>query len=226
MLGSAPALLALLLAAPTPGAPQIYERVVATVDTELITLSQLEFEARVELLRRGGKEAKTAPLDHATLVQNLSLAIGQRLAAREADRLGTFEVEQTALDAALNDFRQALAPLQLELFLRFNEVSPGEFQRILRRALQADKYLTARAQLRAPVTESEIDAFLAQHPGEVPPNPSKDVREALRRDLTLDRNRQLVQAELRRLYARAKVRIVDPGFAGADAPLRPAANGE
>jgi len=218
----AAALLAVLLAFGQARASQrVLDRAVATVGSEILTLSQLEFEARVELVRRGGKDAALAAIPHEVLAKNLALAIDQRLAQGEAERLGVYEVDADELSRAVQELRENLLPLQLEQFLALNEVSQGELERLLRRDLQANKYLVSRAQLRAPVPDSEVDAFAAAHPAQAGAHPSRQVREAIRAELAQARNQQMVQEELRRLYARTKVRIVDPGFAGVDAPLRP-----
>lgn len=218
--------LALACLAGTAGAaPRLVERVVATVGSEVLTFSRLEFESRVELIRRGGRDAATAALPHDVLNENLTLAIGQRLAQAEADRLGIYDVDQKELDDALNEFRANLAPLHLEQFLALNEISQGEFQRLLRRDVQADKYLTSRAQLRAPISDAEVEGFIAGHAAEVGPKPSREVREAIRANLARTRNQELVRNELRRLYGKAKVRIVDPGFSGADRAFRADSSG-
>ena len=199
---------------------RVVDRVLATVGTEVITLSRLEFESRVQLVSRGGTEASMAALPGDVLAQNLAFAISQRLAAAEAGKLGVFEVDPSEIDAATTDFRSALGTVPLEQFLALNELTLGELQRLFRRDLQAGKYLTSRAQLRAPVDDGDVNALLAQHP-ELADRPSRALREELRARLTRERTEAQVQAELQRLYARAKVRIVDPGFAGADHALKP-----
>lgn len=214
--------LVLLLGVPAAAEPsRVLDRVVATVGSEILTLSQLEFEARVELVRRGGKDAALAAIPEPVLAQDLALAIDQRLAQGEAERLGVYEVDPDELARAVRELRENLLPLQLEQFLALNEVTQSELERLLRRDLQADKYLESRAQLKAPVGDAELEAYLAAHAQEVGPHPSRQIRETLRAELARKRNQQLVQEELRRLYARTKVRIVDPAFAGVDAPLRP-----
>lgn len=197
----------------------VVDRVVATVGAEVITLSRLEFESRVQLVARGGSEAALAALPGDVLAQNLAYAISQRLAAAEAAKLGVFDVDPSEVDAATTDFRSALAPLSLEQFLSANELTLGELQRLFRRDLQAGKYLTSRAQLRTPVDDADVTALLSARP-DLADKPSRALRDELRAQLTRERTEAQVQGELQRLYARAKVRIVDPGFAGADRALR------
>jgi hypothetical protein len=203
---------------------RVVDRVLATVDAEVVTLSRLEFESRVQLVSRGGTEASLAALPGDVLAQNLAFAISQRLAAAEAAKLGVFDVDPTEIDAATTEFRSALGTVSLEQFLALNELTLGELQRLFRRDLQAGKYLTSRAQLRAPVDDADVNALLALHP-ELADRPSRALREELRARLTRERTEAQVQAELQRLFARAKVRIVDPGFVGADHALKPQPSG-
>jgi hypothetical protein len=60
----------------------------------VLSWSQLDFEARVMLIDRGGVEAVTAPLDAATIQNALDLAIAQRAATAEADKLNAYPVER------------------------------------------------------------------------------------------------------------------------------------
>ncbi|MBS2030979.1 MAG: hypothetical protein JST54_23960 [Deltaproteobacteria bacterium] len=219
----APIALGLLLAA-SPGDAKVFDRVVATLDGEVITLSELEFESRVETIERGGQDAALDALPHQTLAQNLTLAISNRLAAREAQRLGIYDVSGDQLNAAVVKFTGNL-PIGLDQFLALNEVTRPEFEHLLRRDIQVNNYLTSRTQLHAPISDAEVDRAIAQQAADKTAKSSKVVRDKVRQDLTEARNAQLVLAELRRLYARAKVRIVDPNFSGADALMLPAAPG-
>src|SRR4051812_5393957 len=108
-------LLALLLCAAPDARPRVYDRVLATVDSEVVTFSRLEFEARVELVRLWpkGDEADPRPMDPSValgpmpqgfLVSALTQAIASRLAAREAARLAN-DVDPGALDNALAEFK-------------------------------------------------------------------------------------------------------------------------
>ncbi|HET9155696.1 MAG TPA: hypothetical protein VFN91_03450, partial [Myxococcaceae bacterium] len=89
--------LAALLSA-DPAAARVLDRVVALVDGRVLSWTQLDFEARVMLIDRGGVEAATAPLDAATIQNALDLAIAQRAASTEADKLNAYPVEPAEID--------------------------------------------------------------------------------------------------------------------------------
>src|SRR5438309_1040818 len=71
------------------------------------------------------------------------------------------------------------------------------------------------------ITLTQLDAYLAAHPDLLGHSPTREAREAVRNKLVRERYQQLTLQVLKRLRARAKVRIVDPAYAGADAPLAP-----
>ena len=83
-------------------ADQVLDRVVAQVDGQVITLSDLRFEARVAMVERGGGALADAPLDEATLQS-------ARLAQREGDAVAAkaLRAEIQAL-MATDDAREGL----------------------------------------------------------------------------------------------------------------------
>ena len=219
-----PIALGLLLAGASPAEPKVFDRVVATIDGDVITLSELEFETRVEIVSRGGSNAALNEISHSELSTFLAVAIQQRLAAKEAQRLGIYEITSDQLAKAEKVFKDYL-PIGLDQFLAVNEVSRVEFDRLIRRDLQVASYLKSRTELHSPVTDAEVDRAIAQQTADPAAKSSKLLRDKVREDLTAVRDQQLVLTELRRLYARAKVRIVDPSFSGADAQLQPGQTG-
>src|SRR5215470_17495684 len=119
--GALVALGAFLVAHPAAG--RILDRVVALVDGRVLSWTQLDFEARVMLIDRGGVEAATAPLDTATLQSALDLAIAQRAAAAEADKLNAYPVDPAELDRRLRGFEARFpTPAAFEAFLRTHDV--------------------------------------------------------------------------------------------------------
>jgi len=82
----------------------VLDRVVALVDGRVLSWSQLDFEARVMLIDRGGVDAATAPLDASTLQNALDLAVAQRAATAEADKLNAYPVEPAEIDQRLRTF--------------------------------------------------------------------------------------------------------------------------
>lgn len=135
---------------------RIVDRAVASVDGKVITLTQLEFETRVQLINRGGTEAAFAALDGEDLTQGLQLAIAQRLATIEADRFDAYPLEPGELEKAVADFTGRIGGEgRLQQFLDAQEADVGDVGLVLRRAIRAGRALEGRLRLKANVTEAE-----------------------------------------------------------------------
>lgn len=140
----------------TPARGRVIDRAVASVDGKVITLTQLEFETRVQLVNGGGAEAAFAPLDHDDLRKGLQLAIAQRLATLEADRFDAYPLETGELEKALADFRERIRGQgRLQQFLDAQEVDLTDVGVVLRRGIRAGRALEGRLRLKANVTEAE-----------------------------------------------------------------------
>lgn len=141
---------------PAPTQGRIVDRAVASVDGKVITLTQLEFETRVQLINRGGTEAAFASLDGEDLTQGLQLAIAQRLATIEADRFDAYPLEPGELEKAVADFTSRIGGEgRLQQFLDAQEADVGDVGLVLRRAIRAGRALEGRLRLKANVTEAE-----------------------------------------------------------------------
>ncbi|MDP3236453.1 MAG: hypothetical protein Q8N26_26920 [Myxococcales bacterium] len=128
----------------------------ASVDGKVITLTQLEFETRVQLVNRGGAEAAFAKLDAEDLKQGLQLAIAQRLATLEADRFEAYQLEVGELEKAVAEFRDRMGGEgRLQQFLDAQEADLADVGVILRRGIRAGRSLEGRLRLKANVTEAE-----------------------------------------------------------------------
>jgi hypothetical protein len=135
---------------------QVIDRVVASVENKVITLSQLEFETRVQLVNRGGSEAAFRNLDSEALQQGLQLAIAQRLATLEADRFEAYQLEAGEAEKAIAEFRDRIGGEErLQQFLDAQEADLADVGEILRRGIRASRALEGRLRLKANVTEAE-----------------------------------------------------------------------
>ena len=140
----------------TPVQGLVVDRAVASVDGKVITLTQLEFETRVQLVNRGGAEAAFAKLDAEDLKQGLQLAIAQRLATLEADRFEAYQLEAGELEKAVAEFRDRMGGEgRLQQFLDVQEADLADVGVILRRGIRAGRSLEGRLRLKANVTEAE-----------------------------------------------------------------------
>lgn len=191
---------------PSPEEEQVFDRAVAAIDGKVMTLSQLELEARVLLVNAGGVEAAFAPLPADTLKASLDAVIDERLAVFEADKLDAFALEPGELEKALDAFRARFVPeARYREFLAAHEASDVELGQVLRRHLRAQRVLESKFRLRAQVSEAEARRLLANRPD------LKNITfEQARQRLFAERFRGLVQAELRQARKTIDVRLLGP----------------
>ncbi|MFP2932299.1 hypothetical protein ACLESO_45520 [Pyxidicoccus sp. 3LG] len=198
-------------AAPPPDAEsRVLDRVVAIIEGQVLTLSELRFEARVALVQRGGLQALEAPLDEDTLRGALELVINQRVQVLNADRLQAFPAEPSEVQARLEAFQARLGgEAGLRRFLSRHDVDRGELEKILARGLRAERILDSRIRLRAQVGETEVRRYYEQHAAELPAD-YESVRAAIREKLVRERYGALAAEELAQVRASAQVRRVAP----------------
>ncbi len=189
---------------------EVLDRVVAQVDGQVITLSDLRFEARVAMVERGGASLAETPLDEATLRSALELAIAQRAAGAEADRLGSFPLEASDVEARLQRFEARFANhAAFQRFLDASGADVSQLREVLGRALRAERALDARVRLRAQVSEADVRRAWE---AEGSPGSFEQARAALHEQLVRQRYEAAARDELAKLRAAAQVRIVaQPG---------------
>jgi hypothetical protein len=183
---------------------------------DVISLSGLQFEARVALIQRGAVRAASEPLDAAALRSALENGISERLLAGEAEMLGAFRVDPAEVETAVRGFRERFeSEAKLRAFLQAHEADLQALGRVLERHLRAIKVLDGKVRLRSQVTESEIRAFYDENRGTLRGG-YDELRPLLRERLVRERYQQLVEAELAELRRLHEVRKVAP-FARAGA---------
>lgn len=198
------------------GEGRVIDRVVAIVEGQIITQSDLEFEAAVALAQQGAIEAAGQELDAETLRSALDYAIAQRLESLEAEELQAFVVEEREVEAAANALAERFgSPAAFERFLARHEADRAHLFVVLKRWLRATKLLDSRIHLRAQVSEADIKRYYDAHAAELG-RPYDEVRPALREKLVRERYGRLAAAEIAQLRAAANVRLVAPP--GGDGP--------
>ncbi|MCP3103446.1 hypothetical protein LZ198_31640 [Myxococcus sp. K15C18031901] len=198
-------------AEPPPDAQgRVVDRVVAIIEGRVLSLSELEFEARVALVQRGGVQALEAPLDDETLRGALEFIISQRVQVLNADRLQAFPAEPAEVEARLEAFRLKIGgEAALARFLTRNDVDLDGLRAVLARGLRAERVLDSRIRLRAQVGETEIRRYFEQHATEYPAD-YETVRDVIRDKLFRERYAVLAVEELAQVRASAQVRRVAP----------------
>ena len=198
------------VAAPLAAEGRVIDRVVAVIEDQVLTLSELEFETRVALVQRGGVRAAEAPLDEQTLRGALELAISQRLLVAGADRLQAFQAERSEVEARLRTFRERFESEPALLgFLARHDADLEQLTVVLERAVRAERILDSRIRLRAQLSEAEVRRHWEEHKATLG-GPYESVRDSLKERLVRERYSQLAKEEFAQVRANARVRRVAP----------------
>ncbi len=187
---------------------RVIDRTVALVEGRVITLSELDFEARVELIQRGA--SADAALDDEALGSALQLSIAEWLENIEADKLQAFPVEEGEVEAVLRQFRSRFdSELDFSRFLERHEADLQQLSSLLARQLRAQKVLDSRVRLRARASDAEVRRYYEEHRAELGPSFEK-VREQIQEKLFREHYQELAKAEVRQLRRGADVRLIAP----------------
>jgi peptidyl-prolyl cis-trans isomerase SurA len=169
-------LLAALLAA-SPG--DLVDRVAATVDGEVVTLSEIEERAASELRRADvlpqGKERDEAH-DRA-LRRAFDQIVSEKLLEKQAKAL-QLEVTETQVDAAIEDIktRNHFDDDQLERALEGQGLDRKVFRAQIRRELESYQVMQAKVRGRVKVTDDDLKNYYQTHPQEFGGEPELHVR--------------------------------------------------
>ncbi|HYH95997.1 hypothetical protein [Hyalangium sp.] len=187
---------------------RVIDQVVAVIEGQVLTRSELEFETRVALVQQGALQASFAPLDDEALKDGLEMAINLRLQVLSADRLEAFPTEQAEVEARLGRFRASFEGE--EAFQRFLVRSGADLKllaEVLERRVRAERILDSRVQPRAQVSEAEVLRYYQQHASEYPEGYAA-VKIRLQNQLKKERYDQFAAKDLAELRDAAQVRRV------------------
>ncbi len=186
--------------------PKLLDRSVALIDGRVLTLSELQFEARVLLIHAGGVEAAFHELDNTTLRSVLDSVIGQRLEIAEADKLKAYPLEEGELERAMDRFSLRLGGADgLEAFLKANDADTSTLALVLSRMLRTERVFEGKLKLKAQVSEAEAKNLQSER---------ADLKglplPVLRQKLYNERFKTLAAAELAQVRKAGSVRLLGP----------------
>ena len=198
------ALLCVLLAAATAGG-EIIDRVLAVVDTQLITLSDVRAGLKLGLVPA---DVSTDPIGAA-----LQRLIDRRLMLAEVERYAPPEPAPAAVDAAVAaieaKFGDALA---LEIALNQTAMSREELRRAIRDALRIDAYLQQRFAAVAQPSDDDLVRYYREHSAELTVDgrlrPLDDVREIVHARVVEAQRAAVIQQWLDGLRRRATILVL------------------
>jgi hypothetical protein len=151
--------------AETKGA-KLEDRIAAVVNGEVILLSQLRFEARLNLLRTGLPVQVLNQIPKDSWPALLDMLIAHRLWAASSEKM-ELNIEQLGSVALMAErLKKAFASeADYQQFLQKYEMDSADIQAILERIVRAESNLQTRVRLRAQPNEAEIQKAREVSPG-------------------------------------------------------------
>lgn len=160
-----PLLLALVSAAPG----DVVDRVAATVDGEVVTLSELQERAGAEWERVEGMETGAARerARQEALRRAFESVLAEKLLARQAAAL-QLEVTDAQVDAAVQDIktRNRFDDAQLDQALASQGLDRATFRQQVRRELETYQVLQFKVRGRVKLSEADVRNYYQTHPQE------------------------------------------------------------
>jgi len=146
----------------------IVDRVLAVVNGEVITLSELQ-EVEYSLRQGGGSGKKRLPEDKAKLEKELlERLIERKLQLQLAERKGLV-VPKEQVDAALEDLikqNKLAGPEELERMLAKQGLTLEDLRRQLEEQIKLTKLVNSEVRAKIVVTQEEIEAYYKKHAAE------------------------------------------------------------
>lgn len=194
--------LALFLQAPPAGAALV-DRVIAAVNADVITWSELlrtvGFNEAVSGKERDGGQLAS---------QTLEGIINRKLLRQEARRLRFAEVSQEETAAEVEKLKARLGPERdlAELLVRLDMTGP-ELSRMLEERLLVERFIGRKIGLIVRVSHEETAAYFEGHRGDFPGKRFTEVQKQIEDALLADKINAEVDEYLADLRRRAEIRI-------------------
>jgi peptidyl-prolyl cis-trans isomerase SurA len=157
---------AMLLGTAGVARAELVDRLVAVVNGDIITLSEVEKRAAAELsqlpLERDAK--KRGELRQKVLSGALEMLIGEKLLEAEARELGV-EVAESEVQLALDDVQKQnnLEQAQFEDMLRREGFTLSEYKRFMRNHLTRMKLVNAKVRTKVKVSDADLKSEYARY---------------------------------------------------------------
>lgn len=129
----------------------LVDRVVAVVDKQVITQSELLCEARVVLVVRQGESAADVDFDEPALRAFADYIVNQTLITAQVRRLGAADVTTADMEQEVAHFVQRFHTVDAyQAFMRRYDISQETLHNILERNLRNQRFITERMRLLVP----------------------------------------------------------------------------
>ncbi|MFH1808254.1 MAG: SurA N-terminal domain-containing protein [Pseudomonadota bacterium] len=187
----------------------LVEALVATVNQSVITLGQVEAEARLVLLRRGGAAGAERAIDDGLRAAVLQYMINQEIILAEARRLQLFQVPEEAIHDEVVRIARLFGDRDHYLaFLAHQGLSESDVVDIVRRDLRVARFLKSRVQMMARLSPDEVQVYYNAHAADFPERSLDEVRAEVEDRLGRERHDQAIRDWVGELKARAEIRIL------------------
>ena len=200
----------LILLVALPGAvgslrAEVIDRILAVVDTQIITLSDARAALRFALVP---EDVSVDPI--AAVLQRL---IDRRLMLAEVDRYAPPEPAPAAVEAAIAVVeRRFKDPLEMEIALNQAAMSREELRRWVRDTLRLETYFQQRFSTVVQPSEDEILRYYREHPAEFTVSGKvqslEAVRDAVRTAVIREQREVLVKQWVEGLRRRGAVQVL------------------
>lgn len=125
------------------------DQIIAVVDGEVITESELRQESRIALALRQGEAAALTALDEEVLVAFRDYVVNQMVVSVHVRRLGTIELSRKKIDRAIQKFKAKFrSPSAYEAFKRRFDIGEAKIRSTLRRELRNQMFVKQRLRSR------------------------------------------------------------------------------
>ena len=197
------ALLVIALLFPFTLQAELVDRIVATVNTDVITASELS--AAVALNQRLGNADKDRTALEATTLEGL---INRRLLVQEAHRLKFVEVSEQDISAEVeNVVKRFASEKEFSDFLAGLDMTRQELARMLGEQLLAERFVEKKVGLFVRVSREEEESYFNGHAAEFKDKRFPDVQKMILALLTEQKMGLQLAQYLAELRGRADIRI-------------------
>ena len=184
---------------------EIIDRVLAVVDTQIITLSDARAALKFNLVPQ---DVSVDPVGAA-----LQRLIDRRLMLAEVDRYAPPEPTPAAVDAALAVIAARFKDvLEMEIALNQSAMSREELRRYVRDSLRIETYLQQRFSSAIQASEDDIVRYYRDHSAELMVDgrlrPLDDVRETVRAAVIREQREGFVRQWVEGLRRRGSVQVL------------------
>lgn len=201
--------LVFLLAAPVAERGLLVDEVVAVVNRQLITRSEIRQEAVLILVERRGQQGLSREITPEFLVQVMELLINQSVLLDEAQKLGLPPVSEQQREQLLEGFRGRFA--DREAYARFlfeHDITEEEIGEILVRHLRVEQLKERRLRVIPAIGDAEVRQYYRKHRAQFAQAAFALVAEAIRLKLLTEQREQELVRWVWELRRRSEIKVL------------------